>query len=171
MYTSSAPSAWVARWASRIPAGRVLDVAAGSGRHSAYLYSLGYQVEAVDRDVSALRAIPGIHVREADLENGSWPYAGQRFSGIVVTNYLHRPLFPRLCEALAPGGVLIYETFMIGNERYGRPVNPDFLLRVNELLEVAEPACEVLAFEQGYTPSPKPAMVQRLCAIATATKC
>ena len=140
----------------------MLDLAAGGGRHSVYLSSLGYQVEAVDRDVSALRSIPGITVREADLENGPWPYAGWQFNGIVVTNYLHRPLFSSLIDALAPGGVLIYETFMAGNERYGRPSNPDFLLRSNELL-LTFGGMEVLGFEQGYTVDPKPAMVQRIC--------
>lgn len=158
------PSSWVVRWAGTIPAGgRVLDLAAGGGRHSAYLSSLGYQVEAVDRDVFALRSIAGITICEADLEAGSWPYAGQRFSGIVVTNYLHRPLFSLLIEALAPGGVLIYETFMAGNERYGRPSNPDFLLKPNELLE-ATAGLDVLAFEQGYVADPTPVMMQRICA-------
>lgn len=141
----------------------MLDLAAGGGRHSVYFSSLGYEVEAVDRDVSALRSIAGIHVRAADLEADPWPYAGRRFAGIVVTNYLHRPLFPLLIEALVPGGVLIYETFMLGNERYGRPSNPDFLLRPNELLAVTA-GLEVRGFEQGYVVESKPAMVQRLCA-------
>jgi SAM-dependent methyltransferase len=125
----------------------------------------GHQVEAVDRDVSALGALAGqgIRIREADLEAAPWPYHGEAFDGIVVANYLHRPLFPHLIEALAPGGMLIYETFMAGNERYGRPSNPDFLLRPNELLE-AFGAMEVLGFEQGYAAWPRPAMVQRLCA-------
>ena len=145
------------------PGGRVLDLAAGNGRHSIYLSSLGYTVEAVDRDVCALRGISGITVREADLEQGAWPYSGRQFAGIVVTNYLHRPLFPALIEALAPGGVLIYETFMLGNERYGRPSNPEFLLKPNELLAVTS-GLAVRGFEQGYVVEPKPAMVQRICA-------
>jgi SAM-dependent methyltransferase len=160
---SSAPSPWVARWAGTISPGRVLDLAAGGGRHSVFLSSLGFQVEAVDREVSALRSLAGIAVREANLEAGPWPYVGQAFSGIVVTNYLHRPLFAHLCKALAPGGVLIYETFMLGNERYGRPSNPDFLLRPSVLLEVFR-GLQVLGFEQEYAAVPKPAMVQRLCA-------
>jgi SAM-dependent methyltransferase len=158
------PSAWVARWSHLIsPGGRVLDLAAGSGRHSAYFSSLGHEVEAVDRDIALLRDIPGINVREADLEAGPWPYTGRRFAGIVVTNYLHRPLFPCLIEALAPGGVLLYETFMVGNERYGRPSNPEFLLKPNELLAAVD-ALQVLGFEQGFVSDPKPAMVQRICA-------
>lgn len=152
------------RWAAEIPrGGRVLDLAAGGGRHSVFLSSLGFRVEAVDRDASALRPIAGITVREADLEGGPWPYGGQSFGGIVVTRYLHRPLFPALLSALAPGGILIYETFMLGNEAYGRPSHPDFLLRSNELLTVAADL-DVLGFEQGYAASPKPAMQQRICA-------
>jgi SAM-dependent methyltransferase len=156
------PSDWVARWAGIIPPGEVLDLAAGGGRHSLLLASLGHPVEAVDRDVSALQSMADITAREADLENGPWPYSGQRFAGIVVANYLHRPLFPLLLDALVPRGVLIYETFMAGNERYGRPSNPDFLLRPNELLS-AFGALEVLGFEQGDVIAPKPAMVQRIC--------
>lgn len=162
-------SAWVKRWARLIPAGGVvLDVAAGSGRHARYLAGLGYRVEAVDRDAEALQAlagVPGITVRVADLEGGPWPYAGRRFDGIVVTHYLHRPLFPCLLEALGERGVLIYETFAAGNERYGRPSNPDFLLRPGELLAVFGAALQVVAFESGRVSVPKPAVLQRLCAV------
>lgn len=163
---AEAASPWVARWARELPpASRVLDLAAGRGRHARHLAARGHRVEAVDRDVSALGALagPGLRIREADLEAGPWPYPREAFDAIVVTRYLHRPLFPRLIEALAPGGLLIYETFMAGNERYGRPSNPDFLLRRNELLE-AFGGMEVLGFEQGYAALPKPAMMQRLCA-------
>ena len=161
---SSPVSAWVERWSRRISqAGCVLDVAAGNGRHARYLARLGFCVEAVDRDVSGLSAQPNLAVRQADLENDLWPYCGRQFAAIVVTNYLHRPLFPLLLDALAPDGVLIYETFMVGNERYGRPANPDFLLKPNELLGVTE-GLEVLGFEQGYAADPRPAMVQRICA-------
>lgn len=160
---TEAASPWVARWARELPPEcRVLDLAAGRGRHARHLAACGHRVEAVDRDVSAL-AGPGIRIREADLEAGPWPYRREAFDAMVVTNYLHRPLFPRLIEALAPGGMLIYETFMAGNERYGRPSNPDFLLRRNELLQ-AFGGMEVLGFEQGYAALPKPAMMQRLCA-------
>jgi SAM-dependent methyltransferase len=163
-------SPWVQRFAPHIPtAGKVLDLACGSGRHVRLLAGLGHPVEAVDRDAAVLATLSGIRgvsVRVADLENGPWPYAGQRFAGIVVTNYLHRSLFPLIEGALAEGGVLIYETFMLGNERFGRPSNPDFLLRSQELLEVARAGgLRVLAFEEGEVSLPKPAMIQRLCAV------
>jgi len=145
-----------------IPKGRVLDVACGSGRHSRYLLSQGYKVTAVDRDP---QAIDSVRFLQADLEDGSpWPLPGERFEGIVVTNYLHRPLFPQLMESLAPGGVLLYETFMLGNERYGKPSNPAFLLRPGELWESFR-GLHCIAFEQGAAAKPKPAMIQRLCAV------
>jgi len=146
----------------------VLDVACGNGRHARWLAARGHPVEAVDRDaalLAELAAIPGITTRCADLEAGAWPYAGQAFAAIVVVNYLHRPLFPRLPAALAPGGVLIYETFAAGNERYGRPANPDYLLRPGELLDMARGALRVLAYEDLFVAEPKPAMIQRICAI------
>lgn len=155
------PCVWVRRWAELIPKGKVLDVASGSGRHARFLAQLGYSVTAVDREP---QSIPGVRFLQADLEDGSpWPLPGERFQGIVVTNYLHRPLFPVLEDALAPGGVLIYETFMLGNERYGKPSNPAFLLRPGELWQ-AFGGLQVIAFEQGYAAQPKPAMMQRLCA-------
>jgi SAM-dependent methyltransferase len=163
------PSAWVRRFAPLIaPGGTVLDLACGHGRHARLLAALGHPVEAVDRDaegLALLAAAAGVTARRADLENGPWPFAGRSFAGIVVVNYLHRPLFPSLVEALEEGGVLIYETFMVGNERFGRPSNPDFLLRPDELYEAfAERLC-VLAFEQGEVVRPKPAVVQRLCGV------
>lgn len=165
-----APSLWVSRFASLIPRGGVvLDLACGGGRHTRLLAGQGYGVEAVDRDAASLgelAAISGVHVREADLESGTWPYGGRTFAGIVVTNYLFRPRLPVLLAALAEPGVLIYETFMIGNERFGKPSNPDFLLRSQELLDWAQHnALSVVAFEEGYVDQPKPAMVQRLCAV------
>lgn len=130
---------------------------------------MGYKVEAVDRDTAgldALAALNGVQVRTADLEAGVWPYSGRRFAGIVVTNYLFRPCLPALLAALAEPGVLIYETFMIGNARYGKPSNPDFLLRSQELLDWAKAGgLSVVAYEEGYVEQPKPAMVQRLCAV------
>ena len=165
---SETPSAWVVRWADRVPAaGRVLDLACGSGRHARFFASRGCVVEAVDRDAAALvslEGIPGITTRCADLEVGPWPYADQLFSAIVVTNYLHRPLFPHLVAGLAARGVLIYETFALGNERYGRPSNPDFLLKPGELMDAVRNRLSVISFEEGFVPHPRPAMIQRICA-------
>jgi SAM-dependent methyltransferase len=165
------PSAWVARWADRVPAGgRVLDLACGGGRHARYFAARGHPVEAVDGDpdaVARLGGIPGIATRCADLEGGPWPYESEEFAGIVVTHYLHRPLFPRLLAALAPGGVLIYETFAAGNERLGRPSNPNFLLRPGELLDVVRGRLRVVAYEDLQVSEPKPACVQRICACRT----
>jgi SAM-dependent methyltransferase len=167
-HSSLSASAWVQRFAHMIPtAGRVLDVACGGGRHARLLAGLGHAVVAVDRDETALAdlaTVPGIDVRIADIEDGPWPFTGESFAGVVVTNYLHRPLLPALVEAVAAGGVLIYETFAVGNERYGRPSNPDFLLRPGELLDAVRGACRVLAYEDLQVDAPKPAMVQRICA-------
>ena len=166
--SSLAPSAWIVRFAPLIPAaGSVLDLACGQGRHTRFLAGLGLAVEAVDRDevaLATLASVPGIVAHCADLEAGDWPYAGRRFAGIVVTRYLHRPLLPLLPEALTEGGVLLYETFMVGQERFGRPSNPDFLLRSQELLDLARGAgLRVLAYEEGEQPGP--AVIQRLCAV------
>jgi len=157
------PSAWVRRWAALVERGPVLDVACGPGRHAILFAERGFEVFAVDRDDQVL---PGsIHFVKANLEDGSpWPWPGKRFAAIVVTNYLHRPLFPLLEESLDEGGVLIYETFMVGNERYGRPSNPDFLLRPGELIE-AFGALTVAGFEQGLVDHDKKALVQRICVI------
>ncbi len=167
---SAEPSPWVARWAPLIrPKGRVLDLACGSGRHTRLLARLGYYVEAVDRDVSVLGDaghLDGVFVREADLENGPWPYQGERFDGIVVTNYLHRPLLPLLLASLDAGGVLIYETFALGNEKFGRPRNPAFLLRPGELRELVRGRLRIVAYEEVTLPEPRPAKLQRICAIA-----
>ena len=154
------PSEWVRRWADLVTRGPLLDVACGSGRHAALFVQRGIPVVAVDRDP---QTIPGAGFVQADLEGGPWPFAGKRFAAIVVTNYLHRPLFPQLQAALEEGGILIYETFMAGNERFGRPSNPAFLLEPGELL-AAFAALTPIAFEQGRVERPKPAMVQRLCA-------
>lgn len=163
------PSAWVVRWSDWIPdGGRVLDLACGTGRHARHLAARGHPVESVDRDpaiLARLDGVPGVSIRSADLEGGPWPYEGELFAGIVVTQYLHRPLFPRLLAALAPQGVLIYETFAAGNERYGRPSNPAFLLNRGELLEVVRGRLRVIAYEDLEVAEPKPAMIQRICAI------
>lgn len=169
---SPAPSEWVVRCAPLIRAnGRVLDVACGSGRHVRFLARAGFQVEAVDRDANALAACanwPGVAVRCADLENEAWPYGAGEFDGIVVTNYLHRPLFPKLLESLAMGGILIYETFAKGHERLGRPQNPDYLLKSAELLEQVKESLEVNAYEELCVIQPKCAVVQRICATKVA---
>lgn len=161
------PSAWVRRFAGLIPTeGSVLDLACGSGRHARFLASLGYSVEAVDSNAAALAGLAdcaGVAVREADIEGGPWPYYGHVFDGIVVANYLHRPLMPHLMRALAEGGVLIYETFMVGNERFGKPADPAYLLRTGELLELFGKRFTVVAFEQGEVASPRPAVIQRIC--------
>ncbi len=163
------PSPWVVRWASLVPPGDVLDLACGNGRHARYFSAMGHAVIAVDRDAKALEAlrdVPRVEPLAADLEGDApWPLAGRRFAGIVVTNYLHRPLFARILESLAPGGALIYETFARGNERFGRPSNPAFLLNPDELLEAFGDALSVVAFEQGIVTQPKPAAIQRLCAL------
>lgn len=166
-----APSEWVKRWAGCVPAGgEVLDLACGSGRHSRYLAAAGYRVCAIDRDaqaVAALTGVPGISAQVADLEGMPWPLKGRRFAGIVVVSYLYRPLFPHLLGALADDGAFIYETFALGNERFGKPSNPDFLLRPGELLEVVRGKLRVLAYEDLRISLPKPAMMQRVCAVGT----
>jgi SAM-dependent methyltransferase len=165
------PSPWVQRCAALIaPGGSVLDVACGRGRHSDMLAATGHNVTAIDGDTSRLTPRPGIEIVEADLEDGSsWPLAGRMFDGIVVTNYLYRPLFPVLIDSLTPDGVLIYETFAIGNEHLGRPRNPDFLLRDGELLKAVEGKLRVIAYEAGRIDDPAPAIVQRIAAVKTDT--
>lgn len=168
-------SAWVQRFAALIPQGLVLDCATGGGRHARLLAESGYQVLACDRDAVALATIQHPHITcvQCDLEaedaqhHANWPFAPHRFTGIVVTNYLHRPLFPAMLDSLAPGGVLIYETFAEGNAQFGKPSNPDFLLAHGELSAIVHAAKDfhVLAFEDGYVSHPKPAMVQKICAI------
>ena len=154
------------QWAGLIaPGATVLDVAAGRGRHSRFFADRGHAVTALERDTSALVAHPGIEVVQADLEDGSpWPLPGRTFGAVVVTNYLHRPLFPVLLDALAPGGVLLYETFMEGNERFGRPNRPEFLLRDGELLELVRGRLSVTAYEARMISAPTMAIVQRIAA-------
>ena len=168
LQTNELPSHWVTRFFPLIePGGRVLDLACGGGRHARLLAERGYRVEAVDRDAGALASlagVAGVATRQADLEGGPWPYHGAAFDGIVVTNYLYRPLLPLLFNALEVNGVLIYETFMVGNERFGKPSNPAFLLRPGELPELVRRRLTVVAFEQGEVNEPRPAVVQRLCA-------
>ncbi len=162
------PSDWVVKQASRIQInGRVLDLACGAGRHAFYLAARGLHVVALDRDVEVLRGqkLPAdITLLEMDVENSAWPFGDSEFDAIVVTHYLHRPLFTKIIAALKPQGVLIYETFALGNEKFGKPSNPDFLLQPGELLDVVRGSMHVLAYEDDFFALPKPAMVQRICA-------
>ena len=165
------PSPWVTRFAPLLPAGgTILDLACGGGRHTRHLLSLGYTVVAVDLDVdhvTDLAARPKVEIIRWDLErDDSWPLPDRLFDGILVSNYLHRPLFPILVDSLAPDGVLIYETFARGNEAYSRPRNPDHLLLCGELLGLARGRLQIVAYEHGYVEdSPCPGVIQRICAV------
>ena len=146
----------------------MLDLACGGGRHARLFLERGHPVTAVDLDVSGLadlREHPGLELVQADLEDAPWPLAGRRFGVVVVTNYLWRPLFPMILDAVDDGGVLLYETFALGNEAYGRPSNPDFLLQPGELIEVVRGRLQIVAYEHGYLDQPRPAIRQRLCAV------
>ena len=162
-------SAWIVTWAGLLPAdATVLDIAAGKGRHSRYFAARGHRVTAIDSDVSELAAADGIEVIAADLEDGSpWPLGDRRFGAVIVTNYLHRPLFPVLFEALQPGGILLYETFMVGNERFGKPSRPEFLLKDGELLDLVRGRFSITAYEARMISEPRMAMVQRIAARKT----
>lgn len=157
------------RFAAEIPgAGEVLDVACGAGRHLRLLRARGWRVVGVDRDTSGvadLAGVDGVRLLEADLETDTPPPVLRGpFAAVVVTNYLHRPLLPQLVDAVMPGGVLIYETFASGHERFGRPRSPAHLLRPGELLEVVRGRLRVLAYEDLTVTSPRTAAVQRICA-------
>lgn len=163
------PSGWIQRFAPAIPdAGEILDLACGGGRHGRLFLAAGRATVFVDRnleDVADLRPHPLAELVQADLEDGSpWPLGARRFAGVVVTNYLWRPLFPHLIAATQPGGLLLYETFLVGQERFGRPTNTEFMLRPNELFDVLKADFDILAFEQGEDPEPKPGMRQRIAA-------
>lgn len=172
------PSRWVRRFATIIPQGQVLDLACGKGRHVPLLTGLGHEVLAADRDGEALASVagPGVATLTWDFEapRNAWPFARERFAGVVITNYLHRPLWPHILASLMPGGVLIVETFAQGNAAFGKPSNPDFLLAPGELLTAMQQhapsghAMRVVGYEDGYTTSPKPAMIQRICAVKIA---
>ena len=169
-HAGQTPSPWVTRWAHLIaPGAPVLDVACGSGRHLRWLAARGHPVTGVDRDAAALAGLAGVGTLiEADIENGPWPLAGQRFGAVVVTNYLWRPLLPALLDSVAPGGVLIYETFTAGNETVGKPSRPDFLLRPGELLSwCPAPDWHVVAYEDGFIEAPA-RFVQRIAAVRLA---
>jgi SAM-dependent methyltransferase len=168
MHGTENPSDWVQRWAHLIrPAGRVLDVACGAGRHMHWLASRGHAVTGVDRNAQALAlassAGPTIL---ADIENGPWPFPGQTFDAVVVTHYLWRPLLPRLVQSVSEGGVLIYETFAAGNETVGKPSRPDFLLQTGELLR-ATTGLRTVAYEEGFETGPDRFM-QKIVAVRPA---
>ena len=166
----SEPSAWVLRFAPYLPdGGPVLDLACGAGRHARLFLERGHPVTAVDRDLSGIADTigrPGLEALEIDLEDGRpFPLAGRRFAGVVVTNYLYRPLFPALVAAVAPGGALIYETFAKGNEGFGRPRRPEHLMNPGELLEAVRGRLRVIAYEDLIVTAPRPAAIQRICAV------
>jgi SAM-dependent methyltransferase len=173
MHGTEAPSPWVSRFAHLVaPGASVLDVACGAGRHALFFADRGCAVDAVDRDAALAEVFAGraqVRFRAADIEAGPWPYADRRFDAVIVTNYLHRPLFPQLREAVAEGGVLIYETFARGNEAFGKPSNPAFLLQPRELLELFSTGFFIVAYEDGVLETPRRARVQRLCAVRGGT--
>jgi SAM-dependent methyltransferase len=158
-------SAWVRRWSHLVPHGAsVLDLACGGGRHVRWFAELGYAVTAVDRDAAALEKLHGVaEALVADLEAAPWPLPGRTFDAVIVTNYLWRELLPRIVGGLAPGGVLIYETFALGQQHIGKPSNPAFLLRPGELLSATQ-GLRVVAFEDGFVAAPD-RCVQRIVAI------
>ncbi len=159
------PSPWLQRFVHLLrPGGSVLDVACGSGRHLRWLAAQGFVVTGVDRDAAALAPLAASALGEitiADIENAPWPLPGRVFDGVVVTNYLWRPLWPALLGALAAGGVLVYETFADGQQRVGKPSRPDFLLQPGELLRVCA-GLRVVAFEDGFDGG---RFVQRIVAV------
>lgn len=165
----AAPSPFVAHYIAMVPpGGRILDLAAGRGRHTALARAAGHPVTAVDREVEGLKALPqgpDLEILEADLEGGPWPLEDRSFAGVIVTNYLWRPILPRIVAAVAPGGVLIYETFAKGHERHGRPSNPDHLLNPGELLEAVNGELTVIAYAHGPEGDPPRAVRQRICAV------
>ena len=165
---SSDPSPWLLRWAHLIPAaGSVLDVAAGSGRHTRWLAGRGHAVTAVDRDAAAMAALGQVaETVVADIELDAWPLSGRRFAAVVVTNYLWRPTLPSVVAAVDQGGVLLYETFAIGQESVGRPSNPQFLLAPGELLAAAA-GLRIVAYEDGFLDDPA-RFVQRIAAVRDA---
>jgi SAM-dependent methyltransferase len=167
MHGTEAPSQWIQRWSHLMaPTCSVLDVACGGGRHMQWLASQGHAALGIDRSAEALQ-LAQTHGRTllADIENGPWPLTGQTFGAVVVTNYLWRPLWPQITDSVAPGGVLLCETFAQGNETVGKPSRPDFLLRPGELLQVCTDAgLRVVAYEDGFLSSPE-RFVQRVAAV------
>ena len=167
-FQDNSPSRWVSRWSNLLkPGTKILDLACGRGRNSLFLASLGHNVLAVDRDATKLSDIserPEITTMCEDLESGSWPLDGWKFGGIIVTNYLYRPMLPDLMENLESGGIFIYETFAQGNQVFGKPSNPNYLLFPYELLDMLRDKLHIIGFEQGRVNSPSRAIIQRVCA-------
>jgi SAM-dependent methyltransferase len=165
MHGTEAPSDWVHRWTRLVPTGgTVLDVACGRGRHMKWFAERGHAVTGVDRDPDAIAAVGALgETRQADIENGPWPFPGRTFDCVVVTNYLWRALLPTLVASVAPGGVLIYETFSTGNETVGKPSRSDFLLRNGELIEACR-SLRIVAYEDGFLGEPE-RFVQRIAAV------
>ncbi len=161
-------SPWITRFAHLLrTGGEALDLACGHGRHTRWLRDMGLSVVAIDVDVSAvadLATSSAVEVIQADLEKAAWPLDGRKFDAVVITNYLHRPHFNRLPALLRPAGLLMIDSFAAGNEKFGRPRNPDFLARPDELLKICDAKLRLIAFEQGYEALPRPAVRQRLCA-------
>lgn len=142
----------------------MLDLACGSGRHLRWLAQRGARVTGVDRDAASMAPLGELgEIIVADIESGPWPLEGRRFDAVVVTNYLWRPLLPRIMAAITPGGWLVYETFALGQASVGRPSNPDFLLHPGELLQAVQPELRVVAYEEGFLEEP-PRFVQRVAA-------
>ena len=168
---SAAPFPWIVRFAPLVRQGApVLDLACGRGRHARLFLERGHPVTAVDVDVSGLADLhgqPRLEVVESDLQSAPWPLPGRRFGAVVVTNYLWRPLFAMILDAVDDGGLLLYETFALGNEAYGHPSNPDFLLQPGELIEAVRGRLQVVAYEHGRIDRPRPAIKQRVCAVRT----
>ncbi|MFO1244484.1 MAG: class I SAM-dependent methyltransferase [Ramlibacter sp.] len=158
-------SPWVQRWSHLVPAGgAVLDVACGTGRHMRWFHARNHAVTGVDIAQAAIDSVAPLgEAVLADIEHGPWPFPGRQFDAVVVTHYLWRPLLPTIVASVAPGGVLIYETFAAGNETVGKPSRPDFLLRPGELLGVCQ-GLRVVAFEDGYLDAP-PRFMQRIAAV------
>jgi SAM-dependent methyltransferase len=169
MHTNPEPSDWITRFAPLVrPGAAILDLACGGGRHVRWFRARGHPVTAVDRDVSGLedlRGQPELELIEADLENAPWPLPGRQFGAVVVTNYLWRPLFPPILDSVDEDGVLLYDTFARGNERYGRPTNPAFLLEPGELIDVVRGRLQIVAYEHGQVERPYLAIKQRICGV------
>ncbi len=169
MHSESVPSSWITRFAPLVrPGAAILDLACGGGRHVRWFLARGHPVTAVDRDLSGLadlRGQPQLELVEADLEGAPWPLPGRWFGAVIVTNYLWRPLFPPILESVDDDGVLLYDTFARGNEAYGRPTDPDFLLEPGELIDVVLGRLQIVAYEHGQVERPRPAIRQCLCAV------